>query len=128
MWYFHEILGKICSNRAFRENPLSDVTVLIAPLSILLFLLYVKLSTDGILHVCRSELYIVPRCLNVFIFVGALCLIGCAFLYTVLFVLIGGYCHTETNIQINKQKRQTRKGNQCREKVPKIKQISQGPA
>jgi len=85
---------------AFRENLLSDVTVAVA-----LFLLYLKLPTDGMLLVCSSELCILPRCSIIFILCGySLSVVGCAFLYTVLFVLIGGYCPTKANIQINTQK------------------------
>jgi hypothetical protein len=58
MWYFHEILrrficGEMWSKRAFRENPFSDVTVAVAR-----FLSRAKLLTDGMLLVCRSELYV----------------------------------------------------------------------
>jgi len=50
------------------------VTVAVAPLSILPFLLYVQPTTDGMFHFCRSELYILPRCSNVFIHVSSFCL------------------------------------------------------
>jgi hypothetical protein len=78
MWYCHEIPRRFIyrGKGAFRETPLSDVTVVVAQLSILPFIPRVKLSNDGMLLVCRSELYILPRCSNIFIFVSnfGLCL------------------------------------------------------
>jgi hypothetical protein len=105
MWYFHETLRRfICremwSKSAFRENPLSDVTVEISP-----FHLHVKLSSDRVLLVCRSELYILPSCSNVFILVGFVCLclvVPSCILYCLYWSLV--IALHKANIQINKEK------------------------